>query len=57
MIKIELTTEEKYWLERASKTGKGQISFRSNIVLIDNAGVSASAIAKMLGITHQTALS
>jgi transposase len=57
MIKIELTREEKYRLERVSKAGRGQISFRVNIILLNNAGMSAPAIAKMLGITHQTALS
>jgi transposase len=57
MIKIELTKEEKYRLERVSKTGRGQISFRVNIILLNNAGMSAPAIAEMLGIIHQTALS
>jgi transposase len=57
MIKIELTKEEKYRLERLNKAGKGQISFRANIILLNSAGMSAPAIAKMLGITHQTALS
>lgn len=57
MKKIELTTEEKYRLERVSKAGKGQKSFRANIILLNNAGVDARTIATMLGITYQTALS
>jgi transposase len=39
------------------KAGRGQISFHVNIILLNNAGMSAPAIAEMLGITHQTALS
>jgi len=57
MKKINLTAEERYRLERLSKSGKGKISFRANIILLNDAGNSAPEIAKMLGITHQTALS
>ncbi|HHV96596.1 MAG TPA: hypothetical protein GXX37_09030 [Clostridiaceae bacterium] len=52
MIKIELTTEEKYRLERVSKAEKGQTSFRANMILLNNAGMSAPAIAKMPEITY-----
>jgi hypothetical protein len=37
MKKIELMTEEKYRLERLNKAGKGQISFRANIILLNSA--------------------
>ena len=57
MKNINLTTEQKYRLERLSKLGKGKISSRANIILLNDAGNSAPQIAKMLGITHQTALS
>ena len=57
MIKIELTSEERYRLERLSKQGVGRISFRANIILLSDAGISPSEIAKALGLSHQTVLS
>lgn len=57
MIKVELTLEERYRLERLSKRGKGKESFRANIILLSNAGISPPSIAKALNISHQTVLS
>lgn len=57
MIKINLAFEERYRLERLSKQGKGKNSFRANIILLSDAGNSAPEIAKILGISHITALS
>lgn len=57
MIKVSLTSEERYRLERLSKQGKGKISFRANIILLNDAGNSAPDIAKALGISHPTVLS
>lgn len=56
MIKVELTSEERYRLGRLSKQGQGKESFRANIILLSNAGLSAPDIAKALGISATTAL-